>query len=483
MKAKFTLLAALFLLATSIYALDPSHYKRDKLTSSFLQTKLERTEGFTKYNPFQRKMGLQKPGTSLKSAQAIKQRLDGYTSWILDEGSGQWHEDEKAEYVYDANWNLILERDYEWDEMTNQLIYDWKAEYTYDAQGNLTQEIYYQLDEITNQFIANDMYTYTYDANGNRTQYINYSLDDVSGQLMAWYKLDFTYDASKNLTKEIYYYFNQVTNQAELQNKSEYTYNSNGQQILSLYSNWSSQSNQWEEASSKTETTYNSNGYQIQRLISYWDGNEWYNSSKEEFNYDTKGNLILDANFSFTNNQWNPWYKEVYTFDDLGNNTQYINYGEWDSSTGEWKSIWKDEYTFDNNYTSNDLIWLFEDGGNSAHMMTDIKEYEWNNDTKQWIYNYQITLNYSEVNVTSASILNTELSKVYPNPCSESISFGFPDSNSQINFELFDLQGRKLLSKAIGSNEKVNMEGLRSGIYLYKLNVDGKVQSGKLVKE
>ncbi len=38
------------------------------------------------------------------------------------------------------------------------------------------------------------------------------------------------------------------------------------------------------------------------------------------------------------------------------------------------------------------------------------------------------------------------------------------------------------LYKGMDINEKVNMEGFRSGIYLYKLNVDGNTQSGKLNK-
>ena len=88
-------------------------------------------------------------------------------------------------------------------------------------------------------------------------------------------------------------------------------------------------------------------------------------------------------------------------------------------------------------------------------------------------------------NFTNSSVtqLDTKLSRVYPNPFSESINFSIPGYYSQITFELFDLQGRKLLLKTIGNNEKVKMEGFRSGLYLYKLNVDGKVQSGKLVKE
>lgn len=114
-----------------------------------------------------------------------------------------------------------------------------------------------------------------------------------------------------------------------------------------------------------------------------------------------------------------------------------------------------------------------------------------------YVYNVEGLNNFSVINKSSSSTtssiytnltstapaLDSELSRVYPNPVSESVSFSFPSYYFQISFELFDLQGRKLIAKTIGSDEKVNMEGFRSGMYLYKLNVDGKVQSGKLVKE
>jgi len=144
----------------------------------------------------------------------------------------------------------------------------------------------------------------------------------------------------------------------------------------------------------------------------------------------------------------------------------------------------KEVYTYDNTYSLNDLILPLDIAdGFFSHMITGGIGYQWNNITSDWTLESNYSLYFSEQNITSTNKLNEEISRVYPNPFSESVSFSIPGSNSGITFELFDIQGRKQLTKVIGSNEKVNMKGVRSGMYFYKLNYDGKIQSGKLVKE
>jgi hypothetical protein len=72
---------------------------------------------------------------------------------------------------------------------------------------------------------------------------------------------------------------------------------------------------------------------------------------------------------------------------------------------------------------------------------------------------------------------------VSPNPFSDYITINKPNSYDRISFELFDIQGRKIMTKEVGNNENINMEGLIKGLYFYKLNIDGKKQNGKLIKE
>ena len=71
---------------------------------------------------------------------------------------------------------------------------------------------------------------------------------------------------------------------------------------------------------------------------------------------------------------------------------------------------------------------------------------------------------------------------LYPNPFSEHITYSIPGNQGQIIFELFDMQGRKVVSKEIRSDEKVNMTGLKKGVYFYYLIFNGKKLNGKLIK-
>ena len=72
---------------------------------------------------------------------------------------------------------------------------------------------------------------------------------------------------------------------------------------------------------------------------------------------------------------------------------------------------------------------------------------------------------------------------LYPNPFSEYVTFSIPDNHDQITFELFDMQGRKIMSEEIRIGEKVNMEDLNQGVYFYNLIIDGEKVNGKLIKQ
>ena len=72
---------------------------------------------------------------------------------------------------------------------------------------------------------------------------------------------------------------------------------------------------------------------------------------------------------------------------------------------------------------------------------------------------------------------------MFPNPASEHLTFSIATNNNKAMFELFDLQGRKIISKEVNNNEKISLKNMDSGMYLYHLNVDGNKQTGKLVKE
>lgn len=454
---------------------------------------------------------------TLKSAQVIRQKLDSYSIMAWDTATSKWLPYSKHEFSYDSKGNLTLEKGYGWDKTTNLWDNDTKLEYTYDASNNLTQELFLFHDYSTNQLMAHSKNLYKYDERGNRTEYVHFMRDNITNQWASDYKLeysfdasgnmiqeimynldystnelavnskfDYSYDTSGNLTQFISYFLDYTTKQLVAQLKWEYSYNINGKETQNLQSYWDISSGQWIQ-SGRNNSTYDSKDNLVLSLQSGSDGiSVWFDTNKIEYTYDTNGHVIEELQFWKTvNSEWKPQGKNEYIYDESGNKTEEISSDGWDETSNQWEYVNKAESTFDNNYASGDFIFPFDAVGLDfmTHMITDYKGYRWNVETKEWTSALRLTFNYSEQNVTSVNPLNSELSCVYPNPCSESVSISFPASNSQISFELFDLQGRMVMSKEISNNEKISLESLSKGIFLYNLYFGGKKQSGKLIKD
>ncbi|MEZ4908532.1 MAG: T9SS type A sorting domain-containing protein, partial [Saprospiraceae bacterium] len=194
---------------------------------------------------------------------------------------------------------------------------------------------------------------------------------------------------------------------------------------------------------------------------------------------------IISNNWDESTSQWVVDYKAEYTYDDNGNMTQFLDY-YWDESTSQWVVDYKTEYTYNNTYSFSDLILpnSFSDIGlYFNHMMTSYFGYDWDETNSKWDESYSGIFYYSELNITNVKSIETEIAGVYPNPVSDEINFDITNSNNTVTFELFDIQGRKLISREVTNNEQLSLEGLTNGIYLYNFIIDGKVQSGKLIKE
>lgn len=485
MKRTFTLLTTMVLMATCIFAQEHSNKRSNRVAAGFSKSRIDQPKERSDRNLSRGVNDLRIHKRSLKSAGAIKQRLDNYTAEAYDAISGQWIPDERFDLIYDINQNLSKFLYYEWDSNTSQWISDGSEEYSYDASGNLTQYLYTEVDEITNETVIYGQYVYSYDGQGNLTQEISYDFDELTSQLVADRKYEYTYNASGKLIQETGYEFDVTTNQMIASWKTDYTYNDNGMETQEILSYWENAS--WRKTW-KYESTYNSNGNKSLQTESYWipEYNKWDDPTwKSEYSYNANGNLIQESGFNKgSNNQWVPYFKNDYNYDAYGNNTQQINYYDWDETSGKWTDVWKEEFTFNNNFTFNDLILPFdEDVELFTHMLTEINEYTWNSNTLTWNLDYKSIFGYSEQNFTSVNHREKDIVSVYPNPFAESVTINLPASYSKITFDLFDPQGRKLMTRLISSDQQVSLQELNKGMYVYRLNVDGKIQSGKLVKD
>ncbi|MBU0487078.1 MAG: T9SS type A sorting domain-containing protein [Bacteroidetes bacterium] len=70
----------------------------------------------------------------------------------------------------------------------------------------------------------------------------------------------------------------------------------------------------------------------------------------------------------------------------------------------------------------------------------------------------------------------------YPNPVYDFFSFDYSGNYDIVTFELFDLQGRKLIRKELNYDDRISLRNLNSGMYLYNIVIDGKLHCGKIIK-
>jgi hypothetical protein len=72
---------------------------------------------------------------------------------------------------------------------------------------------------------------------------------------------------------------------------------------------------------------------------------------------------------------------------------------------------------------------------------------------------------------------------VYPNPFTSQLTFSTSEISKNTTLVLFDIQGRRVYSDTISKHKTITTLNLVSGVYFYKLQVDDKTYTGKVIKE
>jgi hypothetical protein len=85
------------------------------------------------------------------------------------------------------------------------------------------------------------------------------------------------------------------------------------------------------------------------------------------------------------------------------------------------------------------------------------------------------------IGINEISVSNFNLN-IYPNPANSEITIS-SNLNQDVNFELYDIAGSLIKKEMIiGQNQKINVEGLSNGMYIYSLkDINGTpLKNGKL---
>jgi hypothetical protein len=234
--------------------------------------------------------------------------------------------------------------------------------------------------------------------------------------------------------------------------------------------------------------SYNTNGDLTLILDYYRDESTdlWVLAWKNIYSFNTKRQQTQQLEY-FLDEKTSEWVadsKIEYMYDENGNMSEYLVYNR-NQTTDQLELDWKRDYTYENNYSFNDLIspflYLYQ-VNYYHHKMTGQSTSMWNKSTSAWNHPiYNATYYYSELNTTSVNSLELKLAEIYPNPASEHINFHFTGIDNQAKFEMFDLQGRKVLSENVLNGGKLDVRQLIKGFYFYYIFTTENQQSGKLI--
>ena len=154
----------------------------------------------------------------------------------------------------------------------------------------------------------------------------------------------------------------------------------------------------------------------------------------------------------------------LFTYDDNSNRIETL-YQSYQSQ--QWENIFRYTYSFDNN--NNETISVLE---------------EWLNE--QWVYDSKQLYSYEQYTGINDLIHSDFSLNNYPNPFNPTtkISFSIPEENS-VTISIYNLKGQKIKKATneiysqgehsiVWNGDNESGETLSSGVYFYKLEVNGK---------
>ncbi|WOD43774.1 T9SS type A sorting domain-containing protein [Hwangdonia lutea] len=349
---------------------------------------------------------------------------------------------------FSQTYKVDEKRIYAWDAFASEWTHNLTEQFTYANGG--TKETLLQGFSMPGMMLAYQDIK-TYNTNNDIILDVGQIWNSVSLQWETTGQTTFTYDGSNNLIEELDQSYNAITQLYE-----------NAYRVLYEYS-----------GSNIIKFTYQ-----------YWDTSAWVNEDKLDVTY-TSGlpTQIINSVWNTTTNMWDLDERDTATYVG-GLRTELIvetyNGSGWDlyerySTT--YSGSLEIEYI---QQTWNGAVYVNSDRELSVYDGNDNKtEYIW----YSWVSNawepyYKEEMDYSVAAPLSTNSFEQDSFKIYPNPASDVINIA---SNTTVDkMELYNVLGEKILQTS-NSSKALNIEGLKSGLYILKVFNKNNSASKKIV--
>ncbi len=434
--------------------------------------------------------------------------------WMCDENGniisgyrGRWDSEEQVwidelstVYAYNSmNQMESMQLQY----LVLDMLYSYEEFYDYDENGNKIKVLRLDYNVETENYDSTKLEIYSY-TDLNEPEY--YSTSDYDMENGLW-EMKFEFNAvfeNDLLQSSLISTYNFESEILMPDQKTDYTYNTNLLPIQEIYSEYYDE--QW-NALNKTEYFYNSTNA-IDSVWYYVTSDDiWINEAKYIYEYDDEDYDTISFGFEWNveTSNWDDLNRVQLKYDDLGRIIDYLSYGqylngqflpstrtsytyndgnnkiseysyEWDTTNLQWVEFITNDWVFDESYTMSEIVIPRHPGfSNYYYKILSYEKLDQENIYKRTEYYYS---NGEFENNVDFDIQVSKL--VYPNPASNTIFIEF-ESDSYV-LEVYDQYGKELINIDVNSSEEIDVSFLKQGVYIYKINISGKVYKGKFVK-
>lgn len=406
-------------------------------------------------------------GVELRGEDLNSDKRDSLITEVWNNNENEWQKRWKESYTYNSNGYPIEYIVSTWN--GSSWTYENKMSYDLDNNGNvltINTSIYSSQNQAWIEIVKVQC---KYDKNGNRSEWV---MNRFSGSNNTWEqysKRTFVSDKKQREISIIDYSWNAANSSWEYLQKNDYQYYDDIV-IQTITFAWMSERNAWEYFKLH-QTELDDNGNIIEKSECYWNiiDSSWVNIQKEEMVYDTDGNMYQStiATWNVKREAWVDVTRYLYTYDNAGVGSINAKF-DWKEELGDWLGDWRND------------DFIYDEKGN----IIEYSVFDWANTLSSWVHNERKLFYYSAEFITNTNYSNfNKRVIVYPNPTTEAISFNLENCSDQASLELYNIQGKKVLSAEVANAELISVNHLEAGIYTFMIKNNSETIKGSVVKQ
>jgi hypothetical protein len=333
-----------------------------------------------------------------------------------------------------------------------------KNVFNYSDNGNLYQQSFFVRD--SNLWVPTNRMTHFYNDAGNETIILTEYFSPEASRWDTVGKNENFYNDNQKVIRSTYSSYSVLDHQWIINQDISNRLNEDGSVGTSVYSFLNADQVTW-DTTVKYDWIYDIAGRDSIKTYSFFNSTDsiWNFGNRTHYFYNESGNDTLDMVYEYSQESWNFRFKTIRVFNEDGFNLSAEDFEYIDNS-------WKGNFKYD---------FIPDDQGR----LSLIRTYVWDDPSVDWKLTARRQYYYFTP-VNTHEMRDIPSITVFPNPAGNFIKVNSYDFAGVLQFQLFNLNGVKLVDQHLTGNY-ISTENLPRGTYVYQIMSDKNIITGKIV--